>query len=183
MGEIEQNKKRLLELFKKNAFHSRAVILSSGKKSDYYIDAKQVSLTPEGLFLIGKVVLDMLKNDEFDAIGGLTIGADPIVAAIGVVSYLNARPVQTFIVRKEPKQHGMQKFIEGPSLKPNSKVVIIEDVITSGNSALKAIKAVETLKCRVVKVAALVDRLEGARESLSSQNYKLVSVFTKDNLK
>lgn len=183
MGEIEKNKKHLLELFRKNAFRSGPVILSSGKKSDYYIDAKQITLTPEGMFLIGKVMLDMFKNDEFDAIGGLTVGADPIVVAIGVVSYLEQRPVQTFIVRKEPKKHGMQKFIEGPSLKPNSKVVIVDDVMTSGNSALKAIKAVEDVKCRVVKIAALVDRLEGAREKLACQNYELVSIFTKDDFK
>lgn len=181
MGELEQNKKRLLVLFKKNAFCKGEVTLSSGKKSDYYIDAKQVTLTPEGMTLIGRIILDILKDEAFDAIGGLTIGADPIVAAVGVVSYLQNKPVQTFIVRKEPKKHGLQKFIEGPVLKPNSKVVIVDDVMTSGSSALKAIEAVQSAECEVVKVVALVDRLEGARENLARRNYELIPIFTKDD--
>lgn len=181
MGELEKNKKRLLELFKKTAFCQGEVTLSSEKKSSYYIDAKQVTLMPEGLTLIGRVILDMLKDEEFDAIGGLTIGADPIVAAVGVVSYLANKPVQTFIVRKEPKKHGLQKNIEGPVLKPNSKVVIVDDVMTSGSSALKAIAAAQQAQCRVVKVLALVDRLEGARENLARSNYELISIFTKDD--
>lgn len=181
MGELEKNKKRLWELFKKNAFCKGEVTLSSGKKSSYYIDAKQVTLTPEGLTLIGRVILDMLKDEEFDAIGGLTIGADPIVAAVGVVSYLADKPVRTFIVRKEPKKHGLQKFIEGPVLTPNSRVVIVDDVMTSGSSALKAIAAAREARCDVVKVVALVDRLEGARENLSRENCELISVFTRDD--
>ncbi len=182
MGELEKNKKRLLELFQKNALCKGEVTLSSGKKSDYYIDAKQVTLTAEGMTLVGRIILDLLKDKAFDAIGGLTIGADPIVAAVGVVSYLQNKPVQTFIVRKEPKKHGLQRFIEGPALKPNSKVVIVDDVMTSGGSALKAIEAVRNAQCNVVKVVALVDRLEGARENLARDNYELVSIFTKDDL-
>jgi orotate phosphoribosyltransferase len=179
---MQKEKNRLLELLKKHAFRRGKVTLASGKVSDFYIDAKQVTLNPEGLYLTARIMLEMLKGVEFDAVGGLTIGADPIVAAIGVVSRLEQRNMQVFIVRKEAKKHGMQKFIEGPSLQPGSKVVIVEDVMTSGGSALKAIKAVEAAKCRVVKVIALVDRMDGARETLKQKNYELLSVFTRNDI-
>jgi len=181
MTEIEKDKNRLLKLLKENALKFGKIKLSSGKASDYYIDAKQVTLDPEGAYLTAKLFLDMLKDEKFDAIGGLTIGADPIVGAIAAVSYQNNRPVQTFIVRKEPKKHGMQKYIEGRQLKPNSRVIIVDDVMTLGNSALKAIEVVKEAKCVIVKVIALVDRLEGARETLSRYNYELISIFTKED--
>jgi len=182
MTEIEKDKNRLLQLLKENALKFGKIKLASGKTSNYYIDAKQVTLDPEGAYLTAKIFLEMLKDEKFDAIGGLTIGADPIIGAIAAVSYQNNKPIQTFIVRKEPKKHGMQKYIEGRQLKPNSRVVIVDDVMTMGNSALKAIKAVKKAKCEIVKVIALVDRLEGARETLSHDNYELISIFTKKDL-
>jgi len=182
MTEIEKNKDQLLKLLKENALKFGKIKLASGKASDYYIDAKQVTLDPEGAYLTAKIFLDMLKDEKFDAIGGLTIGADPIVGAIAAISYQNNMPVQTFIVRKEPKKHGMQKYIEGRQLKPNSKVVVVDDVMTLGSSALKAIKVLKEAKCEIVKVIAIVDRLEGARETLSQYNYELISIFTKKDL-
>jgi len=121
MTEIEKNKNRLLQLLKENALKFGKIKLASGKTSNYYIDAKQVTLDPEGAYLTAKIFLDMLKDEKFDAIGGLTIGADPIIGAIAAVSYRNNMPLQTFIVRKEPKKHGMQKYIEGRQLKPNCR--------------------------------------------------------------
>ncbi len=178
MTEIEKNKKRLLKLLTEKALKFGKIQLASGKISDYYIDAKQVTLDPEGAYLTAKIFLDMLKDEKFDAIGGLTIGADPIVGAIAAISYLDNKPIQTFIVRKEPKKHGMQKYIEGPPLKQNSKVIIVDDVMTLGNSAVKAIEVVKKAKCEIVKVIALVDRLEGASETLSHHNCELISIFT-----
>ncbi|MBU1147784.1 MAG: orotate phosphoribosyltransferase [Candidatus Omnitrophica bacterium] len=176
MTGMERDKKQLLSLLKRDAFNLKQVKLSSGKDSGYYIDAKQATLSSEGAYLTAKIFLGMLKNEKFDAIGGLTLGADPILGAIAAVGYLENKPVQTFIVRKEPKKHGMQRSIEGKSLKPGSRVIIIDDVMTSGSSALRAIEEAEKAKCKVVKVFALVDRLEGARENLSQ--YELVSIFT-----
>lgn len=182
MKEIEKSKRRLLKLLTNGALKTGKIKLSSGKTSSYYIDAKQVTMDPEGAWLTAKIFFEMLKHEEFDAIGGLAIGADPIVTAIAVYSHLKRKPIPIFIVRKEPKKHGMQKYIEGVSLKARSRVVIIDDVMTSGQSALKAIEAVKNNRCKIVKVMALVDRLEGAKENLRRHHYKLVSVFTKGDL-
>lgn len=143
--------------------------LSSGKKSDYYIDMKKITLDPEGAFLTA-VVLSNRIPDGTDAIGGLTLGADPIVAALTFFSYLLDRPLPAFIVRKEPKVHGTTRLIEG-NLVPGSRVVIIEDVTTTGASVLQAINAVEQEGCEVIKVISLVDRQEGAKENLASWVY------------
>ncbi len=178
---VEKDKKRLLKLLKKDAFSSGKIKLSSGKISDFYIDAKQVTLNSEGAYLTAKIFLNTLKGEKFDAIGGLTIGADPILGAIAAISYLNHKPVHTFIVRKKGKKHGMQKYIEGTPLKPNSRVVIIDDVMTTGSSALKAIKEVKKANCKIVKVIALVDRLEGARENLARHKYELASIFNRSD--
>lgn len=182
MSTIGKDKRRLLKLLTNGALKTGKVKLSSGKTSSYYIDAKKVTMNPEGAWLTAKIFFDMLKHERFDAIGGLTIGADPIVTAIAVYSYLKRKPIPVFIVRKEPKKHGMQRYIEGVSLKAHSRIIIIDDVMTSGQSALKAINVVKEKKCKIVKVMALVDRLEGARENLARDNYELVSIFTKNDL-
>ena len=182
MKEVEKSKRRLLKLLTNGALKTGKIKLSSGKTSSYYIDAKQVTMNPEGAWLTAKIFFDILKHEKFDAIGGLTIGADPIVTAIAVYSHLKRKPIPIFIVRKEPKKHGMQKYIEGTTLKAHSRIIIIDDVMTSGQSALKAIRIVKKKKCKIVKVMALVDRLEGARENLAHKNYELVSIFNKNDL-
>jgi len=150
--------------------------LASGKKSNFYIDGKQVTLDPHGILLVGKVILGLLHGVQADAIGGPTLGADPIAAAVALLSSQTGRPLKAFIVRKEAKKHGMQKMIEGPLLQQGDRVVMVEDVVTTGGSVLSAIKEVENLKARVVKVICLVDRNEGAGEMLASYNYS--PIFT-----
>ena len=173
---------RLLQKIKKTALEMGTTrTLSSGKKSSYYIDGKLVTLDPEGAFLTAKLIFDMLNPVDFDAVGGLTLGADPIVAALALYSYINKRPIQTFIVREEPKKHGTMKLIEG-KLAKGSKVIIVDDVVTTGKSILQAIDAVKQEKCEIVKIIVLVDRQEGAREKFDSLGYEFEPIFTKKDL-
>ena len=161
----------LLEMINQKAVMREKVTLASGKESNFYIDGKQVTLDPHGSLLVGQVILSMLEGEKVDAIGGPTLGADPIATAVSLVSAKTPHPIKAFIVRKEAKKHGMQRMIEGPRLKEGDQVVMVEDVITTGGSVLKAIQDVEALKAKVIKVICLVDRNQGARELLASYNY------------
>jgi orotate phosphoribosyltransferase len=164
-------KKDLLEMIQTKAVVRGERTLASGKKANYYIDGKQVTLDPQGILLVGKTILAHLAGQKIDAVGGPTIGADPIAAAVALLSSQTGHPIRAFIVRKEAKKHGMQKMIEGPAIQPGDHVVMVEDVITTGGSVLAAIQEVEKLKARVVKVICLVDRNEGASETLAAYNY------------
>lgn len=175
-----QLKSELLKLIKEKAVMRGERTLASGKKSDFYIDGKQVTLDPQGIFLTAKVILNMLHGVSVDAIGGPTLGADPMASAVSLLSSQTGRPIRAFIVRKEAKKHGMQKMVEGPAIREGDQVVMVEDVITTGGSVLTAIKEIESLKARVVKVICLVDRNEGAREMLAAYNYS--PIFSVDDL-
>jgi orotate phosphoribosyltransferase len=177
VGEIREE---LLKLVKEKAVQKGEFTLSSGKKSAYYIDGKQVTLDPQGILLLGKAILGMLQGVQVEAIGGPTLGADPIAAAVALLSSQTGKPLKAFIVRKEEKKHGTQKRIEGPALQAGDRVVVVEDVITSGKSVLDAIQEIEKLKCRVVKVICLLDREEGAAKALA--NYDFTPIFTKTEL-
>jgi orotate phosphoribosyltransferase len=154
---------RLLALLREKAFRRGRVRLSSGKESDFYIDCKQVSLDPEGLVLIGRLFLAAIEAlpERALAAGGLTLGADPLAAAVALTSHLAGRPIAAFLVRKEPKAHGTRAWIEGTSaLQPGTPVAILEDVITTGASTLRAIERAREAGLHVVGVVALVDREE-----------------------
>jgi len=178
---IKDMKGKLLNLIKERALFSGPRKLSSGKMSNCYIDGKLITCDPEGLYLTGKIILSMLGQEKIDAIGGMTLGADPIASAVGVISYLEKRPIKVFIVRSVQKDHGMGKLIEG-HLQKGWNVVVVDDVVTTGGSVLRAIKAVEEAGGNVKKVIAIVDRLEGAREALAEKNIPLQSIFTKDDV-
>ena len=178
---IEECRSRLLELLKEHALAVGKVILSSGKESDYYLDERVVTLSAEGAYLTAKIILDMLKDVEVDAVGGPTVAADPIAGAVAAVSYAEGSPVAGFIVRKEPKGHGMGKQVEGP-IDSGSKVVIVDGTMTTGGSIIKAIDVVEKMGCEVVKVILLIDRLEGGREKIESKGYDFAAIFTSDDL-
>ncbi|MBU9888264.1 MAG: orotate phosphoribosyltransferase [Candidatus Omnitrophica bacterium] len=164
-------KEELLALIKEKALTRGERTLASGKISNYYIDGKQVTLSPQGLFLTAKVMLLMIQGTGACAVGGPTLGADPIAAAVSVLSSQSGNPLKAFIVRKEAKDHGMQRMIEGPALEPGDKVIMVEDVITTGGSVLKAIREVEKAGAKVVKTLCLVDRGEGADETLAGYHY------------
>ncbi len=175
---LPENKSRLLKLLKQDAFIREKVTLSSGKVSDYYIDARRVTLSSEGAYLCARIILDVIKDDHVDGIGGPTLGADPLVGAIGALSFIAQRPVNTFIVRKNPKAHGKQQQVEGPVFKPGSRVVLIDDVATTGRSLVEAIDVLKAISVVVSKAVCLVDRREGAREALAKRQCQLISLFT-----
>ena len=163
--------------------------LASGAKSDFYVDARVTTLDPRGATLVGKVGWQLIKEIaaelgvRVDAVGGLTMGADPIALSIGITAYADnpEASLQAFTVRKKVKEHGRHKLIEGNFAKGNA-VVVIEDVITSGGSAMQAIEAVESAGGRVAFVLALVDRQEGGRAAIEARGHKVVSIFTRADL-
>lgn len=163
---------RLLTLLREHAFEKRDVVLSSGKRSNFYIDCKQVSLHGEGAFLIGQLMRAVIDRvaPEAEAVGGLTLGADPLATAVSVVGFLAGRPLHTFLVRKEPKGHGTDQWLEGMgNLRPGMPVIIVEDVVTTGASTLRAIERARSAGLHVAHVVALVDRQEGGREAVEAE--------------
>lgn len=151
--------------------------LASGKTSTIYIDARLTTMSPDGLSLIGRLGLDALEKASWkaDAVGGLTLGADPIAYAISYASASTENPVRAFTVRKQAKDHGTGKLIEGP-FNPGDRVVVVEDVITTGRSALQAIDAVRQQQGAILGVLALVDREEGGREAIEAAGTQVVSL-------
>ncbi len=170
---------RLLKIIRERSYEEREVTLASGRRSTFYIDGKQTTLDPEGAYLVGKVFYGMIKG-RAEAIGGPTLGADPIVAAVALTSYQEGDPIAAFIIRKEPKGHGKGLWVEGDkALKKGAQVAIIEDVVTTGGSLLKAIKIAEDHGLKVVQALTLVDREEGGKEQLAAEGYTLEAVFTR----
>lgn len=182
MGDKDSYKKEweaLRALVYERSFEFGDFTLTSGKKSNYYFDGKQVTLSPEGAYLLGKIIIHKIKGLGVDAVGGITIGADPIAGALAVVAFFEGmHELKLFIVRKTPKKHGKCKLIEGPPLKKGDRVVVVDDVITTGGSVVEAIKAVRDLGCEVVKVIALVDRQEGGTENIKSLGIEVDPVFS-----
>ncbi len=179
---IAHQRGRLLELLSELSFQERDVVLSSGKRSNFYVDCKQVSLHGEGSFLIGQLITRVIAElaPRAEAVGGLTLGADPMVSAVSLTSFLAGRPLHAFIVRKEPKGHGTGQWLEGQgNLRPGMPVVILEDVITTGGSTLRAIERARGAELDVIHVVALVDRQEeGGAEAVNAQA-PLTALFSK----
>ena len=171
---------RLLELLRTRSFQEREVTLSSGLKSNFYIDCKQVSLHAEGAALIGELfhqIVDDIAPDAV-AVGGLTLGADPLATATSIHSFQAGRPRDAFIVRKEPKGHGTNQWVESAGLEPGAKVVILEDVVTTGASTLRAVERSRLAGLTVLHAIGLVDRLEGGREAVVAE-CPLTTLFTR----
>lgn len=175
-------KNKLRALIKKEALFKKKVILSSGKESNYYIDLRRVSLSSEGIYLISHLIWNEIKNDNVTAIGGMTLGADPIVSGVCMAARTHRKSLKGFLIRKGPKKHGRQKLIEGKELKTSDRAVIVDDVATSGSSLIKSIEVVKQHKVKVVKVIVVVDRQEGAKENLSARRYPLCSLFTAQDI-
>lgn len=179
---------RLIALLAERSAKRGDFVLASGRRSSLYVDCRLTAMHPEGQLLIGRVGLATLKASGWtvDSVGGLTLGADPIAYAIAHASALAAEQgrgemVRGFTVRKEAKQHGTGKLIEGP-FQPGDHVVVVEDVITTGGSALKAVEAVRAAGGTVVGVLALVDRQEGGREALEAAGLQVLSLVTAEQL-
>ena len=189
MLNISEARPALLEMLQKKSLFRGDFTLSSGAKSNYYIDCKLTTLDPQGVWLVGQLMRDLIRNEqaarkvEVNAVGGLTMGADPIGLAVGMYSHWtkDAPPWQVFSVRKAPKAHGQTKLIEG-NFKKGDAVVVIDDVVTRGESTIAAINAIEKEGGSVVFVAVLVDRQEGGREKIEALGHPVVALFTKDEL-
>jgi len=179
---LEQVKDRLRQLVLERAVKRGDFTLSSGRKSSYYVDGKMVTLEPEGLFCLCRVMLDLLLENQIEAVGGPTLGADPIAGGIALLSHLTGSPLAAFIVRKEPKGHGTGKRIEG-EIPAGARVAIVEDVATTAASILRAVDAVrEEMDARVILATVLLDREEGGRAAIESAGLQFLPLFTKSEL-
>jgi len=181
---MDGDRERFLAILKEKSYERRKVILSSGQESDFYIDCKQATLDAGGAVLTGRILCDMLaKGGMPEAVGGITLGADPIVTAVSLTSALRGTPIPAFIIRKEPKKHGTAQWVEGAkNLKPGMQVAIVEDVVTTGASTLRAIERAEEVGLVVVRVLCIVDRNEGGAEFLSGKGYRLEPMFRKEDV-
>ncbi|MBD2654596.1 orotate phosphoribosyltransferase [Synechocystis sp. FACHB-383] len=174
---LEQVRQYLLRLLAIHAYKEGDFILSSGQPSTYYINGKLVTLRAEGALAIGRLLLAELPAG-IEAVAGLTLGADPIVSAVSTVSAYEEKPVAALIIRKEAKGHGTKAYIEGPELAQGTKVVVLEDVVTTGKSAMLAVERLRDAGYQVDTVIALVDRQQGGREFYQSQGLGFQALFT-----
>ena len=170
-------KQQLLDLICTDAYKEGDFVLSSGQQSNYYINGKLVTLHPQGAQMVGRVMLNYL-DDSVVGVGGLTLGADPIVTAVSVVAAYEGRSITPLIVRKEAKGHGTRAYIEGPVLPDHSNVVILEDVVTTGQSAMTAIVRLREAGYTVNQVISLVDRQQGGSEHYAQSNIDFKAVYT-----
>ncbi|MEM9007472.1 MAG: orotate phosphoribosyltransferase [Cyanobacteria bacterium P01_F01_bin.86] len=173
---------RLLDLLCQVAYREGDFALSSGQTSNYYINGKQVTLHPEGGVMVGRLLLEQV-SDAAIAVAGLTLGADPIVTAVSIVGAYGDRAITPLIVRKEAKGHGTQAYIEGPELPAGALVIVLEDVVTTGQSAWKAVERLRAAGYTVETVLALVDRQEGGSEFYAAKNLQFQALFTIADIK
>ena len=176
---------RLKQILLEKSYREGTFTLTSGKTSDFYIDGKQTTLSAEGAYLCGKLLFELIKAepDPIAAVGGMTLGADPLVTAVSMISYLEKQPIPAFIVRKEAKGHGTGNYIEGlKNLPAGCRVALIEDVVTTGGTLLKVIERVEAQGFKVGMLATVVERQEGGTAVLAAAGYPLRTIFTKEEL-
>jgi len=183
---MSDDRNRLIELLRELSYERRKVVLASGRESDFYVDGKQTTLHAEGATLVGKLILEKIRNSDvpIDGVGGLTMGADPIATATSVVSTLDGGSlVHAFYVRKEAKGHGTKTYVEGrKNLPDGSRVVVVEDTSTTGGSAWKAVERCRNEGLDVVMLITVVNRLEGADEFIAERGMKHESLVTLDDL-
>jgi orotate phosphoribosyltransferase len=178
---LAELREKLLDLFCEVAYREGDFLLSSGQRSTYYINGKQVTLHPQGALGVGRILLTLVPEDAI-AVAGLTLGADPIVTTTSVVAAYEARSLTALIVRKEAKGHGTQAYIEGPTLPQGSRVVVLEDVVTTGQSAMKAVERLREADYQVDQVISLVDRQQGGAEFYQQQGLTFQAVFTIEDM-
>jgi orotate phosphoribosyltransferase len=172
------DRQALIDLVREKALKFGQFTLASGKKATYYLDGKQVTLDSVGARLVAEGLLDLLGQSAMPAaVGGMSIGADPITAAVITMSGVRGTPLVGFMVRKEPKGHGTNKYVEGP-VKPGDTAAIVEDVVTTGGSSLQAIERAESFGLKIVGVLAIIDRMEGGAEAFRQRGYKFASLLT-----
>ncbi len=176
---------RLLTILKELSYEEGEFILKSGKKSSYYIDARETALNPEGMYLTGNIMYKMVREiPGIEAVGGVSVGADPLVCAVVLSSYGLQDNLAGFFIRKEPKGHGKNLWVEGAkNLRKGMNVIILEDVVTTGGSSLRAVEITESEGYSVKGIIALLDRLEGGKETIESKGYLFKSIFDLKDLR
>ncbi len=182
---MSSERQRLKEIILEKSYRKGTFTLTSGRTSDFYVDGKQTTLDAEGAYLCGKLIFEKIKSSGkgIAAVGGMTLGADPLVTAVSVVSFLENAPIPAFIVRKEVKKHGTSASIEGlKNIPPAAVVALVEDVVTTGGTLIKVIERVESQGFRVGLVVTVVDRQEGGAEALSAAGVELEAIFTREEL-
>jgi len=172
---------RLIELLTERSFERKRVTLASGRESDFFIDCKQTMLTAEGHALLGSLMFAALGQlGEVEAVGGVELGGCPLASAVSLVSFQRGRPLPALYVRKERKDHGSARLVEGDkSLRPGLRVALLEDVVTTGGSSLKALEVLRQVGCNPVGIVAIVDRLEGGAENIRAAGVPLVTLTTR----
>jgi orotate phosphoribosyltransferase len=179
---MSENREKLLKLIRTRAYRSGEIKLASGKTSDFYFDGKMVELMQEGAHLIGEVIFEQIKDEDFDAIGGLAVGAVPMVTSAVISCFQHGiKSIEGIFVRQEAKSHGTRKTIEG-RLSERDRVIIVDDVATSGGSLMQAIDAVRSAGATVSLVLVIVNRQEGADELFAENNLPFRWIFTKEEV-
>lgn len=183
MSDMLELKRRLARLLVEKSYREGDFVLASGRRSDYYFDCRVTALHAEGSWLIGRLFNDLLKDLDIRGVGGMTMGADPLVSSTTVLSHELGRPLHGLLVRKESKGHGTNQFVEGlGNFQPGDPVTMLEDVVTTGGSLLKACDRVRDAGLNIVAVCAILDREEGGREKLKEAGYELHALFTRKEL-
>jgi len=174
---------RLLELLRERAFERKRVILASGRESDFFIDCKQAVLTAEGHVLVGEAMLEAISPfGACVAVAGVELGGCPLASAVAMTSHARGTPLDAIYVRKDAKDHGSRRLLEGSSRLPaGARIALLEDVVTTGGSTLKAAAKLRDAGYEVAGVVALVDRLEGGREAIEADGLRVVALFTRDD--
>ena len=181
--EVLELKRRLARLLVEKSYREGDFVLASGRRSDYYFDCRVTALHAEGSWLIGTLFNHMLSEMDIKGVGGMTMGADPLVAATTVISHEQGRPLHGLLVRKEAKGHGTGQYVEGlGNFSTGDRVAMLEDVVTTGGSLLKACDRVRDAGLSIVAVCAILDREEGGREKLREAGYDLLALFTRAEL-
>jgi orotate phosphoribosyltransferase len=179
-----ESRARLLELLRTRAFERKRVVLASGRESDFFIDCKQAVLSAEGHALVGEAMLEVVRSGlpPCVAVAGVELGGCPLASAVALTSFLRGEPLDGLYVRKDAKDHGSRRLIEGSARLPaGSPVVLLEDVVTTGGSTLKAADKLRDAGYPVAGVAALVDRLEGGREAIEARGLVLLALYTRND--
>lgn len=183
---MERLRREITELVYQRAYQRRRVRLASGRESDFYVDCKQVLLTPEGLYKTARYLLGLIEEEKLasQAVGGPVMGAVPLAAAVSALSFEPGapRPLASFFVRPQAKEHGTGNLVEGPLLRAGMPVLLLDDVLTTGGSVLRAARAVQELGCLVERVLVIVDRQEGGRENLEQAGLSLSAILTREEL-
>ncbi len=170
-------REQLIELLRERALKFGDFTLASGRKASYYLDGKQITLHAHGLRTISQAFLELISDLQYDAIGGMSIGADPIVGGMLAIAAEKNPEMVGFMIRKESKGHGTNRYVEGP-VTPGMKVVIVEDVVTTGGSALQAVDRIQDFGCEVICVTGIIDRMEGAAENFARRNLEHRTLLT-----